>query len=163
MALAGCASNDGRDVIDAPGCELTVSFEPGLDAAGARALERVNAATGCAVHQAPGGVPVKAVPASYAPDGDEACGQTYIAAYSDGALHGIVGIQLSTDVGGCPPTDTVLVHELFHAMTGTRNEGHSADGVFAARAAVNAVIDSTSLDAVCSRVFCPAEAVESER
>ncbi len=156
-ACQACAwvPDDGREEIEAPGCELIVSFGPETLELGIRALERINAATGCDVRASEEGVPVVAMATMTTDDGEPACGGTLLARYKDGALHAIEEIDVATGVANCNSMEAVLVHEIFHAMAAT-NDAHSASGVFHAYSGNGELIDSATLETICSHIVCPA-------
>ncbi len=152
--LVACAP-DVRQEIDTPGCDLAVRFDEETREAGAQALARINAATGCDVHEDVQGVPVGAEKVLVNEDGSQACGQTSIARYSDGVLAYVEKIQLSTSVDGCNSREATLIHEILHAMIAT-SDVHAPDGVFHSHSGNGELINGATLETVCAHMDCPA-------
>lgn len=150
------APEDSRETMEAPGCDLVVSFAPELVADGARALARINKATGCHVSSMPsGGFPVKLVAGLQDKDGAPICGGAEMAWYSDGALYQVVGVNVSRRRENCNTVESTIIHELFHIMTAERGQ-HSESGVYAAVSGNGLTINESTLETVCSSIECPA-------
>lgn len=155
-----CLPADGRQEMDAPGCDLTVRFSNETRDAGRLALARVNETTGCDVHEDIEGVPVSTEKVLVNEDGSPACGQTSVARYSDGVLAYVEKIQLSTEVDGCNSDEAILIHEIFHAMLAT-SDVHAPDGVFHSHSGNGELINASTLETVCAHMDCPSFSPES--
>lgn len=157
VAALGSACGGSPDAPGTPpGCGLEVAFAPELAEPGRRAIARVNAASGCWVSEAPGGVAVRQVPVATMQDGAPVCGATEIQLRaSDLTWLRTVEIRISSEVDGCASAEGTVLHEVMHAMIG-RPDVHSQSGVFSAAAGTGDSLDESSLASLCSAVHCPA-------
>lgn len=153
--LSGCLS--GADI---PGCGLPLVFDGTSRDFGRRAVVRMNAATGCHLHEASNGVPVSLVPVVRDEQGVPVCGGTTLVFYN-GEFAYVESIRISTQVPGCVDADNVALHEFIHAMTGGRAL-HSKRGVYAGTGG-GYLLEETSLAALCEHVACPRFVPEGER
>lgn len=137
------------------GCELGVRFSDETRQTGEAAIARINAATGCEIHEAEDGVPVVQVSEALDAEGDAVCGTTTIARQrSTGAFIRVTGIEVSSAVDGCNSAEAIIVHELFHAMLTTSNV-HAQSGVFAEFSGNGESINEDTLLEVCTHMVCP--------
>lgn len=157
LLLTCCAGEDPfADAIEPPGVALAVSFDETTRAPGERAMARINAATGGSLREAPGGVVVAGEGHVFGLDGDEVCGGTeltWYAATKELVKVGPILVATEPDVG-CNSLEGVILHELLHAMIGERDV-HADSGVFHAVSGHGEALNEASLEAVCSRIYCP--------
>lgn len=138
------------------GCELRIDLAPEAVEVGEAAMARINRATGCQVKAADDGVPLSLVTAALDDNGQAQCGTTLIERNAvTGAFLRTVSIELSTEVDGCNSIEAIAIHEIFHAMLGTKGV-HAERGCFAAVSGSGESINESTLVTVCSHVACPA-------
>lgn len=158
LLLLTCCSGENpyADAIEPPGVFLTVSFDDATRLPGERALARINAATGGSLREAADGVAVAGEGHVFGLDGDEVCGGTELTWYAETKELVKVGpilIATESDVG-CNSLESTILHELLHAMIGEANV-HADSGVFHAVSGHGEALNEASLEAVCSRIYCP--------
>lgn len=150
---------------EAPVEACTFSFNASGDVA-SNSVARWSAAMGCDIQLATDGVPVTIWPgelwAEYASDGtatlfehDAWPGRTRLCGLStwDDERTAVVRIDVASNNTTCTPEES-LMHEMGHALIG--RQGHTATGIMADghNPNHNTMIDSASLEAVCSSLPC---------
>lgn len=130
-------------------CVATFDVAPELLDAGGSAAARWSTASGCDIHVAGGGIPVRAQDYVFNEEGKRACG---IATWNDERT-AVLEIAVAVVDAACLPPYTVL-HEMGHALAGI--QGHTLSGVMAdaASKAKSTRIDSASLQLACVGLHC---------
>jgi len=142
------------------GCELRVRLSPETLEAGEAAISRINRATGCEVEAADDGVPVSLKNEVIGSEGEPVCGITTIGRWKDGTVERVRSIDVTDGNPHCNSLETLLVHELIHAMIAGTEE-HAASGVFHAVSGNGESLNEDSLVTLCSHIACPSFLPES--
>lgn len=150
--LAACAGAPEAPDAGPYGCALRLALDESSRAIGARALARINAASGCWLSENGGGVPIRVVPVVRNLKGRPVCGGTFVEHYKGKDY--VTRIDISSEVPGCLDTESTAVHEIIHAMMGGKNI-HSDSGVSSAKAN-DGTINASTLVTLCSDIDCPA-------
>jgi hypothetical protein len=155
-----CASCGGLPADAAPwqrypidGPNVAFSCAPENEAALRWVVERWNTATGWNVSVGPEGVPLR-LPA-VSPDGR--CGEVNLLSRDEVVVSVETINVFLPPPDGCEDTIATLTHEVGHVICGGDADAcHSAGGVMGEFARRGAVINQSTLDAVCARWGCPA-------
>ncbi len=161
LLLSGCGPSESRET--SLGEPTTFSPVPELSAYTEVATVRVARATGRDdVTAEPGGIPVIFQEELLSKDGQPACGLTLGKSYPNtpDEVFDLSVLVDPTPPPGCPPVHITVLHEMIHALS--PGAEHSEAGVFHAHGA-GALLEETSLTALCAGFECLAFAPEGDR
>lgn len=133
-------------------CERTFSPGPGAEELVADAAAAWSEATGCDIHVADGGIPVRLVAGIVNAKGEPQCGVTHRQRDASGQIVGVSGIEISVNTADrCRDPARATKHEMGHALA--PRSTHTTEGLMAPVPEGTDYVDGIAAAFVCAELL----------